>query len=350
MPSSSQRRRAVFGPRPGRRMNVATSAGTSAFFFVSAWISPSSTTCTIFSSIVLPIPCSSFARPSSASWATELPVSRIRVAARRYAVTRKASAPSSSIRSASKSNCAARSGFLGGVRATTSMIRSAMRATVCLPTYNERENLERMVNALGAALRDGDRVLVIDDRSPDGTGEVADRLSAELGFVDVLHRERKQGLGPAYLAGFPRALDDGAELVLEMDCDFSHDPADVPRLIAAAEDGADLAIGSRYVPGGGVGNWGLVRRAISRGGSVYTELFLHMGVKDPTGGFKCFRRPVLETLDLDAITAKGYAFQIETTYRAKRAGFSVAEVPITFDERTHGQSKMSRRIVLEAIW
>src|SRR3954447_16014768 len=258
MPSSSQRRRAVFGPRPGRRMNVATSAGTSAFFFVSAWISPSSTTCTIFSSIVLPIPCSSFARPSSASWATELSVSRIRVAARRYAVTRKLSAPSSSIRSASRSNCAARSGFLGSVRATTSMIRSPMRATVCLPTYNERENLEQMLRALGGVLREGDRVLVIDDRSPDGTGELADRLAEELPFVDVLHRERKEGLGPAYLAGFGRALADGAELVLEMDCDFSHDPKDVPRLVAAVEEGgADVALGSRYVRGGSVGNWGL---------------------------------------------------------------------------------------------
>ena len=225
-----------------------------------------------------------------------------------------------------------------------------MRATVCLPTYDERANIEPMLRALQEVLRDDDRVLVIDDNSPDGTGRAADELAAELGFVSVLHRPRKEGLGPAYLDGFRRALDDGAELVLEMDCDFSHDPADVPRLIAAVEDGADLAIGSRYVPGGGVGNWGLVRRAISRGGSLYTELFLRMGVKDPTGGFKCFRRRVLETLDLDAITSKGYAFQIETTYRAKRAGFSVAEVPITFDDRTHGQSKMSRRIVLEAIW
>jgi dolichol-phosphate mannosyltransferase len=225
-----------------------------------------------------------------------------------------------------------------------------MRATVCLPTYNERANLERMVRALQGVLREGDRVLVIDDSSPDGTGEIADGLVSELSFVGVLHRPRKEGLGPAYLAGFRRALDEGAELVLEMDCDFSHNPADVPRLIAAAEDGADLAIGSRYVPGGGVGDWGLVRRAISRGGSLYTELFLRMGVKDPTGGFKCFRRSVLDALDLPAITAKGYAFQIETTYLAKRAGFSVVELPITFDDRTHGASKMSRRIVLEAIW
>jgi dolichol-phosphate mannosyltransferase len=225
-----------------------------------------------------------------------------------------------------------------------------MRATVCLPTYDERANLERMVRTLQSVLREGDRVLVIDDGSPDGTGELADRLAHELPFLSVLHRPRKEGLGPAYLAGFRRALDEGAELVLEMDCDFSHDPGDVPRLVAAAEKGADVVLGSRYVPGGGVGNWGLLRRAVSRGGSVYTELFLRMGVKDPTGGFKCFHRSVLETIDLDAITAKGYAFQIETTYRARRAGFSVVEIPITFDDRTEGISKMSRRIVLEAVW
>ena len=226
------------------------------------------------------------------------------------------------------------------------MIGVALRATICLPTYNEAANLERLVQALRPHLRDGDRILVIDDNSPDGTGAIADRLEG----VDVLHRERKEGLGPAYLAGFARAIADGAELVLEMDCDFSHDPADVPRLIAAAEEGADVVLGSRYVPGGAVTDWGLVRRAISRGGSVYTELFLRMGVKDPTGGFKCIRRQVLETIDLGAITARGYAFQIETTYRAKRAGFRIVEVPITFSDRLHGHSKMSRAIVLEAIW
>ena len=225
-----------------------------------------------------------------------------------------------------------------------------MRATVCLPTFNELPNLERMLTALTAVLRPGDRVLVIDDDSPDGTGAEADRLSAELAFVDVLHRERKEGLGPAYLAGFRQVLAGDAELVLELDCDFSHDPADVPRLIAAAEAGADLVLGSRYVPGGGITNWGIVRRALSRGASWYTALFLNMGVRDPTGGFKCFRREVLETIDLAAITSRGYAFQIETTYRAKRAGFRVLEVPITFAERERGRSKMSRAIVLEAIW
>jgi dolichol-phosphate mannosyltransferase len=225
-----------------------------------------------------------------------------------------------------------------------------VRATVCLPTYNERENLPRMIEALAGVLRDGDRVLVIDDGSPDGTGEIADQLAGRHAFVDVLHRERKEGLGRAYIAGFHRVLATDAELVLEMDCDFSHDPADVPRLIEAAEGGADLVLGSRYVPGGGTRNWGIVRRAISRGGSIYTALFLRMGVRDPTGGFKCFRRTVLERLSLDAITPRGYAFQIETTYRAKRAGFRVVEIPIVFADREVGHSKMSRAVVFEAIW
>jgi dolichol-phosphate mannosyltransferase len=225
-----------------------------------------------------------------------------------------------------------------------------MRATVCLPTYNERENLLRMIEALRDVLREGDRVLVIDDNSPDGTGAIADTLAAEHPFLDVLHRQQKEGLGRAYVAGFHRALGDGAELVLEMDCDFSHDPADVPRLIEAAENGADLVLGSRYVPGGSTRNWGLARRLISRGGSLYTALFLQMGVKDPTGGFKCFRRSVLERLDLDAITPRGYAFQIEVTYRVKQTGFRVVEIPITFVDRAVGQSKMSRSVVLEAIW
>ena len=201
-----------------------------------------------------------------------------------------------------------------------------MTATVCLPTYNERENVEAMVRALAEY---GVRVLVIDDASPDGTGEIADRLAAELAFVDVLHRERKEGLGPAYLAGFRRALADGAQLILEMDCDFSHDPRDVPRLLAAAEE-ADLVLGSRYARGGGVANWGLTRRAISRGGSLYAQLLLGARIRDLTGGFKCYRRGVLERIDLDAIGSRGYAFQIETTYRALRAGFRVAEIPITF--------------------
>ena len=222
-----------------------------------------------------------------------------------------------------------------------------MQPTVCLPTYNERENVESMVRALGDK---GVRVLVIDDNSPDGTGEIADRLAEELDYVDVLHRDRKEGLGPAYIAGFRRALADGAELVLEMDCDFSHAPDDVPRLIAAATDGADLAIGSRYVTGGSIGNWGAVRRFVSAGGSLYARLLLGAPVHDLTGGFKCYRRRVLETIDLSAIHSKGYAFQIETTYRTLRAGFRVVEIPIHFVDREEGGSKMSRSIVAEAIW
>jgi dolichol-phosphate mannosyltransferase len=220
---------------------------------------------------------------------------------------------------------------------------------VCLPTYNERENLEPMLRALGEVLGPDDRVLVIDDNSPDGTGELADRLAGELGFVDVLHRQRKEGLGPAYLAGFGHALAAGAELVVEIDCDFSHDPNDVPRLVEAAAD-ADLVLGSRYVPGGGVENWGVVRRLISSGGSFYARVLLGVPVRDLTGGFKCLRRAVLETIDLDAVHSKGYAFQIETTYRALRKGFRVVEIPIRFADREVGGSKMSRRIVLEAIW
>ena len=220
------------------------------------------------------------------------------------------------------------------------------KAVVCLPTYNERENLEPMLRALGDK---GVRVLVIDDNSPDGTGGLADQLADELDYVDVLHRDHKEGLGPAYLAGFRRALASDAELVLEMDCDFSHDPNDVPRLVAAAAD-ADVVLGSRYVAGGAVRNWGVVRRFVSAGGSWYARLLLGAPVRDLTGGFKCYRREVLEAIDLDAIDAKGYAFQIETTYRALRKGFRVVEIPITFADREAGGSKMSKSIVAEAIW
>ncbi|HET9286037.1 MAG TPA: polyprenol monophosphomannose synthase [Gaiella sp.] len=224
------------------------------------------------------------------------------------------------------------------------------RAVVCVPTYNERENVEALVRALGEVLDPTrDRVLVIDDGSPDGTGEIADRLATELAWLGVLHRTSKEGIGRAYLAGFEQALASGAELVLEMDCDFSHDPNDVPRLIAACENGADLALGSRWVEGGGTENWGLLRRLVSRGGSLYARLVLGVGIRDLTGGFKCFRRAVLETIDRDAISARGYGFQIEGTYRAIRAGFRVVEIPITFVDRRVGKSKMSGAIVLEAM-
>jgi dolichol-phosphate mannosyltransferase len=226
-----------------------------------------------------------------------------------------------------------------------------VRVVVCLPTYNERDNLESMVRALDDVFRRHEldaRVLVIDDSSPDGTGELADRLTGEFRFLSVLHRPKKEGLGPAYLAGFVWALATDADRIVEMDCDFSHDPEDLPRLIAATEN-ADLALGSRYVIGGGTRNWGLGRRAVSRFGSLYARILLGVGIRDLTGGFKCFRRSVLETIGLERISTKGYAFQIETTYRALRAGSRVLEVPIVFSEREAGKSKMSRGIVLEAV-
>jgi dolichol-phosphate mannosyltransferase len=221
-----------------------------------------------------------------------------------------------------------------------------------LPTYNEADNLDALVRAVLPQLEGtglAHTVLVVDDGSPDGTGEIADRLAADLSPVRVLHRARKQGLGRAYLAGFELALDAGADLVMEMDADFSHDPRDVPRLIAAA-GAADLVLGSRYVPGGGVENWGLSRRVLSRGGCAYARVLLGIPVRDLTGGFKCFNRRVLEAIDLADVRADGYAFQIELTYRAVRAGFRVAEVPILFRERRDGASKMTARVTLEAVW
>jgi dolichol-phosphate mannosyltransferase len=221
-----------------------------------------------------------------------------------------------------------------------------------LPTYNEAENIEGLVRAALSQLETTGlehAILVVDDGSPDGTGRVADRLAEELAPVRVLHRERKQGLARAYRAGFGLALENGAELVLEMDADFSHDPADLPRLIAAA-DAADLVLGSRYVPGGGVTSWGRVRRLLSRGGSAYARILLGVPVRDLTGGFKCFHRRVLEGIDLEHIHADGYGFQIELTYKAVRAGFTVAEIPILFRERSVGKSKMTARIALEAVW
>ncbi len=221
---------------------------------------------------------------------------------------------------------------------------------VCVPTYDEADNLERMALALTGVFDargiDG-HVLVIDDDSPDGTGAIADRLAAADPRIHALHRATKSGIGPAYRDGFRTALAAGADLVLEMDCDFSHDPADVPRLVAAAAD-ADLVLGSRYVQGGAVSDWGLVRRAISRGGCLYAKLVLGVPVHDLTGGFKCFRREVLDALPLDEVSARGYGFQIEMTYRALLMGFRVTEVPITFSDRALGRSKMSRGIVLEA--
>ena len=225
-------------------------------------------------------------------------------------------------------------------------------AWLVLPTYNEVENIDPFVRAVLPQLASSGReyhLLVVDDNSPDGTGSLADRLAQEFEQVEVLHRPAKHGLGRAYLAGFRRALDSGAELVLEMDADFSHNPEDVPRLIAAAAD-ADLVLGSRYVRGGGVSDWGLLRRMVSRGGCWYAQRILGVHVRDLTGGFKCFNRRVLEIIKLDDVHADGYGFQIELTYYAVKAGFTVVEVPITFRERQVGTSKMSPRIALEAVW
>ncbi len=222
-------------------------------------------------------------------------------------------------------------------------------AWLVLPTYNEAANLEALVAAARANLPASARVLIVDDSSPDGTGAIAARLASEHEGVEVLRRPRKEGLGPAYIAGFRHALAGGAGLVLEMDADFSHDPAYLPRLLEAARR-ADVVLGSRYVAGGGVSDWGPLRRAISRGGSAYARLVLGVDVQDLTGGFKCFRREVLEAIDLDSVAARGYAFQVEMTYRAIEAGFRVVEVPIVFRDRRAGDSKMDRAIVAEAVW
>ncbi len=224
-----------------------------------------------------------------------------------------------------------------------------------LPTYNEAENLETVVTAarsvLAAAAPEGFRILVVDDDSPDGTGAIADRLAAaHPGEVEVLHRPPHGGLGPAYLAGFGRALDGRAGYVLQMDADLSHDPADLARLLAAARAGAGLALGSRYAPGGGIADWGRVRRAVSRGGSWYARRVLGVDVRDLTGGFKCFRAEALAALDLATVRSHGYAFQVELTYRALCAEVEVVEVPIVFRDRRRGESKMSWRIALEAAW
>jgi dolichol-phosphate mannosyltransferase len=227
------------------------------------------------------------------------------------------------------------------------------RIWVVIPTYNEAASVEGIVRAamteLGRVAGEDYRILVVDDNSPDGTGAIADSLAAETPHVEVLHRATKSGLGHAYLAGFSRALTGGAQLVVEMDADFSHDPRYLAPLLAAARD-ADLVLGSRYVSGGGVRDWGRLRRLISRGGGAYARAILRVDVHDLTGGFKCIRREVLEAIDLPSVRAEGYVFQIEVTYRALLAGFKVREIPIVFQDRTQGQSKMSARIAIEAMW
>ncbi len=226
------------------------------------------------------------------------------------------------------------------------------RVWVVMPTYNEAPNIERIVRATDSELErlepGGHRILIVDDNSPDGTGELADALARELESVDVLHRAAKDGLGNAYRAGFAHAMGGGAQLLVEMDADFSHDPRYLESLVGAAAE-ADLVLGSRYVRGGGVRDWGFIRRAVSRGGGLYARAILGVDVHDLTGGFKCIRREVLEAIDLDTVRADGYVFQIEVTYRAIVAGFEVVEVPIVFSDRKVGTSKMSPRIALEAM-
>jgi len=227
-------------------------------------------------------------------------------------------------------------------------------AWLILPTYNEAENIEAIVRASLAVLEQAapgsHRILIVDDDSPDGTGRIADALAAETEAVEVLHRTLREGLGPAYIAGFQHALAAGAAYVFEMDSDFSHDPADLARLLDAVRDGgADLALGSRYAAGGAIEDWGVGRRLISRGGSRYARLVLGLPIKDLTGGFKCFRADVLRTIELETVRSRGYAFQVELTARALSAGFNVVEVPIVFRDRVRGTSKMSARIALEAM-
>jgi dolichol-phosphate mannosyltransferase len=226
---------------------------------------------------------------------------------------------------------------------------------IVIPTYNELENIERSASAACRELErvapGSYRVLIVDDSSPDGTGAAADRLAAAGdGTIEVLHRPQREGLGPAYLAGFARALSAGADLVFEMDADMSHDPADIGRLIAAIDAGADVALGSRYTPGGAVADWGWLRRLVSRAGCFYARIVLGLPIRDLTGGFKCFRREVLEAIDLPSVRSHGYVFQVELTLRAVRGGYRVVEVPITFSDRQHGASKMSTRIAVEAAW
>ncbi len=226
------------------------------------------------------------------------------------------------------------------------------RIWLVIPTYNEADNVSPIVQAVAERMEEiapGEyRILVVDDNSPDGTGRLADELAQQMDVLEVMHRPGKGGLGRAYIAGFEYALAHDAELVVEMDADFSHDPAHLPALIRAAEH-ADMVLGSRYVAGGAVRNWGIVRKLISRGGSTYARMVLGVGVRDLTGGFKCIRRSVLETIELSSLRADGYVFQIEVTYRAIRSGFRVQEVPILFVDRAVGTSKMSGKIALEAM-
>jgi dolichol-phosphate mannosyltransferase len=222
------------------------------------------------------------------------------------------------------------------------------RVAVIVPTYNERANIEPTVGRVRSAVPEAD-LLVVDDNSPDGTGEIADKLAAEDSHVHVLHRDRKAGLGAAYIAGFHWALEEGYDVIVEMDADGSHRPEELPRLLDALA-GADLVLGSRYVPGGTVLNWPKSRELLSRGGNTYARLMLGIKLKDATGGYRAYRASTLRKIALDEVESQGYCFQIDLAMRAIRAGLTVTEVPITFVERVHGSSKMSRAVVAEALW
>ena len=221
-----------------------------------------------------------------------------------------------------------------------------MKTIVVIPTYDEKDN----VRPMSEAVLSGDvEVLFVDDNSPDGTGAVLDGLAAGNPRIHVLHRERKEGLGRAYVAGFSRAIELGADLVVQMDCDFSHDPADVPRLVAACAEGADLAIGSRYVPGGATPGWPLKRRLISRAGGIFIRTVTGMPLRDPTGGFKCWRKDALGKIDFSTVASAGYSFQLEMNHRAWRAGLSIRELPISFTDRVAGYSKITAGIAKESL-
>ncbi len=221
-----------------------------------------------------------------------------------------------------------------------------MKTIVVIPTYDERENVEPMANAV---LDQGVEILFVDDNSPDGTGDVLDALAAKDSRIHVLHRERKEGLGRAYVAGFSRAIELGAELIIQMDCDFSHDPKDVPRLVAACEDGADLVIGSRYVKGGSTPGWPFKRRLISRAGGIFIRVVTGMPYRDPTGGFKCWRKTTLDKIDFASVASAGYSFQLEMNHRTWKAGLKTVEIPIAFTDRVAGYSKITAGIARESL-
>ena len=224
-----------------------------------------------------------------------------------------------------------------------------MKIYIIIPTYNEKKNIEKLIRQIFNLGIKNLCVLVVDDNSPDGTGEAVEDIKKEFSSLDIIHREKKLGLGTAYVAGFTKALSEGADFIFEMDADFSHDPSYISKILEAASEN-DLVLGSRYIPGGGVKNWNFFRRCISRFGNLYAQIILSVPIKDLTGGFKCYKRKVLEVIDLGSLSSVGYNFQIETTYKAYKRGFRIKEIPIVFTERTQGKSKFHITIMLESFW